>query len=200
MFKTSLRLRADKAKEGRCKNLIVVLENPSDPQNIGTVIRNVNALGAEKVYVVDGNEVIPNDWQQMREKTRLIKSSAGSIKWTFIKKFKSTDECMDHLEKNNFVSIVTSPHVKGKTNIVLQDGDFTQKKLAIWFGNEALGISDRAIDRSVACVAIEQYGIVESLNLATSTGIVLYEVTKQRRAYNKKHKHERKTTTPIKQQ
>lgn len=125
----------------------------------------------------------------MRNKKKLLDISASAVKWTFIKKFKTTEECINHLEKNGFVSIVTSPHIKGKTNILLQDGDFTQKKLAVWFGNEARGISDTAVSHSVACVQIEMYGIVESLNLATSTGIVLYEITKQRREYQKTHKN-----------
>jgi len=33
------------------------------------------------------------------------------------------------------------------------------------------------------CVAIPMFGMIESLNLGTSSGIVLYEVTKQRRGY-----------------
>ena len=104
---------------------------------------------------------------------------------------------MNHLEKNGFTSIVTSPHIRGKTNVLLQDGDFTQGKLAVWFGNEARGISDLAISHSAACIQIEMYGIIESLNLATSTGIVLYEITKQRREYQKTHKSARRKNPPI---
>jgi tRNA (guanosine-2'-O-)-methyltransferase len=37
------------------------------------------------------------------------------------------------------------------------------------------------------CIAIPMFGVVESLNLATSSGIVLYEVTKQRREYQSKY-------------
>jgi len=42
--KSSLRKRADEIKEFRCKYLIAVLENPKDIRNIGTTIRNINAL------------------------------------------------------------------------------------------------------------------------------------------------------------
>jgi tRNA (guanosine-2'-O-)-methyltransferase len=49
--KPSLRAKADKIKSFRCKNLIVVIEYPNDLRNIGTVIRNVNALGVEKAYL-----------------------------------------------------------------------------------------------------------------------------------------------------
>lgn len=195
--RTSLRRKADHAKTGQCKNLIVVLESPRNLENIGTVIRNVNALGAEKLYIVDRFDVLPIDWSTMRNKKKLLDISASAVKWTFVKKFKTTDECMNHLEKNGFTSIVTSPHIRGKTNVLLQDGDFTQGKLAVWFGNEARGISDLAISRSTACVQIEMYGIIESLNLATSTGIVLYEITKQRRQYQKTHKYARRKNPPI---
>jgi len=68
--------------------------------------------------------------------------------------------------------------------MLLHEGDFTAyPKLAVWFGSEAIGISARAVERSVACVSIPMFGMVESLNLGTSSGIVLYEVAKQRREY-----------------
>ena len=183
------RRRADTIKRFRCKNLIVVIEDPHNPRNIGTVVRNVNALGAEKVYVVDSRRVLPDDWQELREEPKLSKLSVSAIKWTFVRRFDSTEECLTHLEKNRFVSIATSPHVKGKTNIFLHEGDFTEHaKLAVWFGNEARGISDLAVERSEMCVSIPMFGMIESLNLGTSTGIVLYEVAKQRREYQSKYR------------
>lgn len=51
--KKPARKRADAVKPFLCKNLIAVIEDPQNPRNICTVIRNVNALGLEKVYVVD---------------------------------------------------------------------------------------------------------------------------------------------------
>lgn len=183
----SVRQRADAIRDFRCKNLIAVLEEPSDVKNIGTVIRNANALGVEKVYIVDPNGALPDDWQDMRERRSLAKTSVSAVKWTFVKRFDSTKACFDHLEKNNFVSVVTSPHVKGKTNIYLHEGDFSgYSKLAVWFGNEGRGISPEAVERCAMCVAIPMFGMIESLNLGTSSGIVLYEVTRQRRAYQSK--------------
>lgn len=187
--KPSVRERADAIKQFRCKNLIAVLECPTDVKNIGTVIRNVNALGVEKVYVVDPRRSLPNDWQDLREQKSVSKTSVSAVKWTFVKRFDSTDECFDYLESKNFRSIVTSPHVKGKTSIFLHEGDFTvHHKLAVWFGSEAVGISDRAVERSDMCVCIPMFGMIESLNLGTSSGIVLYEVTKQRREYQSKYR------------
>lgn len=183
-LKSTLRKRADEIREFRCKNLIAVIENPNRIQNIGTVIRNVNALGVEKTYVVDEAGALPEDWQELRNKKSISKTSASAVKWSFVKRFDNTKECLEHLQKNNFVSHVTSPHMKGKENIYLDKADFTvHKKLAIWFGNERKGVSKLAVENSEMCINIPMYGIIESLNLATTTGIVLYEATKQRRAY-----------------
>ena len=80
---------------------------------------------------------------------------------------------------------MTSPHVKGKQNFKLNEGKYTHSLLAVWFGNESKGISNEAIENSKFCVQMEMYGMVESMNLGSSTGIVLHEVTKQRRNYKK---------------
>ena len=185
---SQLRQRAKAIKPHRCKNLIVVLENPMDIKNIGTVIRNVNALGVEKTYIVDSRRSLPEDWEQMRERKSLSKTSVSAIKWSFVKRFDSTVQCLDHLERYRYTSVVTSPHIKGKKNHVLHEADYTQPKLAIWFGNESRGISQAAVERSDFCISIPMFGMIESLNLGTTTGIVLYEVTKQRRAYQEKYK------------
>ena len=187
--KKSVRKRADEIKPFRCKNLIAVLENPTDVKNIGTVIRNVNALGVEKIYIVDPRRALPDDWHDLRSEKSVSKTSVSAVKWTFVKRFDSTDACFDHLEAMGFKSIVTSPHVKGKTSIFLHEGDYTaHAKLAVWFGSEATGISDLAVERAEMCVCIPMFGMIESLNLGTSSGIVLYEVAKQRRNYQSKYR------------
>ncbi len=187
--KNTVRQRADKISPYRCKNLIAVLENPSNIKNIGTVIRNVNALGVEKTYIIDPRRALPDDWQDMREKKSLSKTSVSAIKWSFVKRFDSTEECIEHLNKNHFISIVTSPHIKGKRNAILHEVDYTiYTKLAVWFGSESRGISNLAVEHSEICVSIPMFGMIESLNLGTTSGIVLYEVTKQRREYQKKYK------------
>ncbi len=190
--KPSVRKRAEAIRSFRCKNLVAVIEDPLDIRNIGTVVRNVNALGVEKVYVVDPRNALPDDWQDMRERKSLSSTSVSAVKWTFVKRFESTTDCLDHLEKLGFVSIVTSPHVKGRTNVYLDEGDYTEHtKLAVWFGNEKHGISELAVERSDMCVAIPMFGMIESLNLGTSSGIVLYEVAKQRREYQSQYRRSR---------
>jgi len=186
--KPGVRRRANAIKPFQCKHLIAVLEWPQDMLNIGTVIRNVNAMGVEKVYIIDPKKSLPDDWQDMRTRKKLSSTSVSAIKWTFVKRFDSTADCLRHLESKGYNSIVTSPHVKGKESLYLHEGDFTQfPKLAVWFGNESRGISAEAVESSIMCVAIPMFGMIESLNLGTSSGIVLYEITKQRRAYQSQY-------------
>jgi len=195
--KPSVRKRADAIRPYRCKNLIAVLEDPEDIKNIGTVIRNVNALGVEKVYVVDPKHSLSDDWQELRERRSLSGTSVSAVKWTFVKRFDSTRDCLEHLKKKNYTSIVTSPHRKGHRNEILHDADYTAyTKLAVWFGNEGRGITDEAAEASEMCISIPMFGMIESLNLGTSSGIVLYEVTKQRREYQSKYT-KRKRRKPI---
>ena len=181
---TRIRKRANAVKPFRCRHTIAVLEAPRDILNLGTVIRNVDALGIEKVYVVDPDRKLPDDWEELRERRSVMRTSSSASKWVFVKRFNSTAECHAHLKQNGFRSVVTSPHVKGKTSLYLDEVDFTQfNKLAVWFGTEGSGITDEAVQKSELCVAIPMFGMIESLNLGTSSGIVLYEVAKQRRAY-----------------
>lgn len=186
--RSQVRKRAKAIKPYRCKNLIAVIENPKDIKNIGTIIRNVNALGVEKTYIVDPKNKLPDNWQDMRERPSLSQTSVSAIKWSFVKRFDSTEDCLLYLEKKRFTSIVTSPHRKGKKTVILHEGDYTHPRVAVWFGNESRGISDLAVERSEFCVTIPMFGMIESLNLGTTSGIVLYEITKQRREYQEKYK------------
>ncbi|MCK5321191.1 RNA methyltransferase [Candidatus Pacearchaeota archaeon] len=191
--KNRIRKRAKEISPYRCKYLIAVIENPKDIKNIGTIIRNVNALGVEKAYIIDPKHKLPDDWQEMRGNGSLSGASVSAIKWSFVKRFDSTEDCIKHLQKDRYISIVTSPHIKGNENVILHEGDFTKyTKLAVWFGNESKGISDVAVKHSDLCVSIPMFGMVESLNLGTTSGIVLYEITKQRREYHRKYKYRNK--------
>ena len=103
-MKSSLRIKADRAKQYRCKNLIVVLENPKTIENVASTLRNIDALGAEKLYVIDGYKLLPPDWEEMRERNSLKKISVSASKWVYTKRFDNTQECINHLN-NKFCDI-----------------------------------------------------------------------------------------------
>lgn len=161
------------------KYFICVLENPKDIMNIAAAMRNVSAFGVEKLYVI-GNKEIVKDFETARSNKRLANLSVGANKWVFVKQFNTTTECIDHLREQRYAIMATSSHLKDKENISLYEGDFTDKRIAVWFGNESVGASDEALEVADACIQIPMGGIVESLNLGTSTGIVLSFISNQR--------------------
>jgi len=191
-----LREKANEASKKKCNTLICVLENPKNMQNIGAVIRTAHCLGVGKLYIIEESKIpqrtkddlnVVRPWREhLRHNSSLMNSSSSAIKWTYLRKFSSSQECLEYLKKKNYTSIVTSPHIKGKNNVLLSDGNYTDKKLAVWFGNETVGISNLVVNAADRCIQIPMCGIVESFNLAVSAGIVLYEITQQRRLFIEK--------------
>ena len=169
-------------KHLRHKYYICVLENPTDIMNIASTLRNVSAFGVEKLYVVGGKKIV-QDFETSRKNKRLTNLSVGSNKWVFVKQFDTTKDCVEHLRKNLYTIAVTSSHPKGEGNTNLYEETFTHKRLAVWFGSESKGISDEAVKSADMCIQIPMGGIVESLNLGTSTGIVLSYISYQRLKY-----------------
>src|SRR3989344_198911 len=175
----AVRDRIREIKHLRNRYFICVLENPRDIANIASAIRNISAFGVEKLYMIGGAKNILHDFESSRNNKRLTNISVGANKWVFVKYFDTTSECVTHLKKNLYTIAVTSSHGK-KKNVNLYEETFTQKRLAVWFGNESHGISDEAVNSADMCIQIPMGGIVESLNLGTSTGIVLSYIGYQR--------------------
>lgn len=185
-----IRDRIREIKHLQNKNFICVLEEPKNVVNIASAMRNISAFGVEKLYVI-GSKKHVKDFETSRKDKKLANVSVGANKWVFVKQFNNTEECIKHLRSKGFTIAVTSSHIKGKNNVDLYRTAFTQKKLAVWFGNESKGISDVASKEADMCIQIPMGGIVESLNLGTSTGVVLGFISYQRLQYvfeNKKVK------------
>jgi tRNA (guanosine-2'-O-)-methyltransferase len=178
----SVRERIRSIKHLQNKYFICVLENPTDDVNIGSALRNICAFGVSKLYIVGGSKPYV-DFETTRNNKHLTNLSVGANKWVFVRHFKTTSECISYLRKNLYTIAVTSSHLQNKDNVDLYEGNFTQRRIAVWFGNESKGISQEAIDNADLCIQIPMGGIVESLNLGTSTGIVLSYISYQRLKY-----------------
>lgn len=174
-----VRDRIRQVKHLQNKYYICVLENPTDIVNIASAMRNISAFGVEKLYVV-GNNALVKDFETSRNNKHLKNVSVGANKWVFVKQFDTTADCIAHLRENRYTIAVTLSHIKGKENVNLYEDTFIQKRLALWFGNEAKGISAEAAAEADMCIQIPMGGIVESLNLGTSTGIILSYIGYQR--------------------
>lgn len=184
---SALRQKANKAQKTRCRTLLCVLENPGSLVNVGAVIRNVDALGIAKLYIVSSTfkqEKFPKPGRGHKTSRVLQGTSAGASRWVYVHVFSTAKDCFAHLAKQHFVSVMTSPHETSSPRLDLAS-DFTRfRRLAIWFGNEAAGLSAEALQHGIATLQLPMFGMVESLNLAVCTGIVLHTVAVQRRNFS----------------
>jgi len=152
----------------RQPDLRVVLEEVTNTHNASAVVRTCDAAGILYVDIISPtkepfpvNEAI----------------STRAEKWIQLHYHSSASECFVSLRKRGFK--IAATHL-GEESLPYTDLDYTQA-LAIVFGNESEGISGEALDLADYRIKIPMIGMVQSLNLSVSVGIILYEAMKQRR-------------------
>ena len=157
----------------RQPDLRVVLEEVTNTHNASAVARTCDAAGI--LYL----DIISSD----REPLPVNKAiSTRAEKWLHFTYYPSTRKCLKQLKKDGFKIAVTQ---LGDKSFPYTDLDYTQP-LALVFGNESEGISDEALKLADYVVSIPMFGMVQSLNLSVSVGIILYEAIRQRLRKNEK--------------
>ncbi len=148
--------------------LLVVLDAIQDPGNLGTIIRTADAAGADAVILLPGScdAFMP----------KVIRATAGSI-FNLPLIYAEPDALVDWLHKKKIQFAVTAADA-GKT---VFEADLSEG-IAIAFGNEAHGLSDHLRKTADLFLNIPIFGKAESLNVATSAAICLYEAVRQRKS------------------
>ena len=152
---------------------VIVLENIADEHNAAAVWRSADAFGFQKIYLVFSVE------KSFNPKKVGKKSSASANKWLSFKTFKSINECYKELKNEGYKIYATVLDEDSKN---LQSTIFSLRKIALVFGNEHRGLSEEAIKGADEKIYIPMKGMVQSLNLSVSAGILMYEVSRQRSA------------------
>lgn len=140
---------------------VILLEDIKDLGNLGTIIRTSVAFGADAIVLYGESVDIYNP--------KCVRASVGQL-WKIpiieIKNFEELSETFKTFER-----IATLP----RSNNLLKTFKANYPCL-VMFGSEANGLSDELINFSTDSVKIEMAQTVESLNLATSVAVVLYEI------------------------
>jgi len=163
--------KIQKIMSARQSGCVVVLEDISDPHNAGAVIRTAEAFGISEVWLIF------NEGKTFNPRKVGDKSASHANKWIKFKKFKSSRECIEVLRKNGYEIVVTAlvPNVES-----IYSASFKNDKIALFFGNEHSGLSLETIEAADRRVSIPMRGMVQSLNISVTAGIVMYEVVRQR--------------------
>lgn len=144
----------------------VVLEGIRDPGNLGTIIRTADAVKATGV-ILAGDTCDPWSFEAIR-------GSMGSFARVHLAKA-SVDEFLAW--RKGWTGRVVGTHLKTDTDF--RKGDYAQPLLLV-MGSESNGLSDGMAKACSGLVKIPMAGGAESLNLAVSTGIMLYEISRNR--------------------
>ena len=155
-------------KEKPKGDLFLILENIQDPGNLGTLFRTAEAAGVNHIFL-SRNTVDPFS-------PKVVRSTMGSL---FRLPF-SIEE--------NLLFLCESLKSAGVQVFALDlDGKKThfqaafQGPSAFLFGNEGNGLTKELSQCATEKLLIPMEGKIESLNVATSASIVLYEAVRQRR-------------------
>lgn len=153
----SFHLPAPSLAKAKC----VALVSPQDPGNVGTILRTMDAVGADALLLVEGGVELYHP--------TVVRSSMGTIFWKPV--YQATfDEFLKWARRKKIQLIGTSAHGDVEYQTFVPDLPWL-----LILGNEQKGLSE---DQTRACdvtVSLPMKGRVSSLNLAVAAGVLLYQ-------------------------
>jgi TrmH family RNA methyltransferase len=147
--------------------LFVVAESIEKPGNLGTILRSADAVGADAVIVCDRCTDIYNP--------NVVRASVGTLFTLLVVEAKGAD-AYTWLKEKGVQVVAATPAA---------ELDYSDAKLAgpvaIVVGTEQLGLTELWMKAADIRVRIPMRGVADSLNVATATTLLLYEVLRQRK-------------------
>lgn len=148
--------------------LFVALHRIGNPSNLGAILRTAEAAGVDGVIVTKGS----SDAFSVKALRSALGANLRLPLWTG----STLEEVADWAKSNGYLMTAADAH--SKTSYT--DLDWSASRVLV-FGSEAHGLSDGESNLIGETITIPMENDVESLNLAVSCGILLYEARRQRR-------------------
>jgi len=145
---------------------VLLLDNIEDPHNLGAIIRTANLAGAHGV-------IIPKN-RAVGLTSTVARTSAGALNYTPVVKVTNIKQTIEELKKRGlwFVCADMGGETMYKLNLT--------GPIGLVIGNEGDGVS-RLVKESCDFVAsIPMKGDIDSLNASVATGVLAYEIVRQR--------------------
>ncbi len=153
-------------EEGR-DPFILLLDGITDVRNFGAIARTAEAAGVDAIVIAARKSVSVS--------ADAIKTSAGALTRIPVCKVESIPETIRFLQQSGIK--VYGATEKAELNYFEQT---YSGPAAIVMGSEDTGISEAVLKRTDALVKIPMMGEIASLNVSVATGVLLFEVLKQR--------------------
>ena len=162
---------AAKLKAVKRNPIYFILENVYDTYNVGGLFRLADALAIEKMYLCGEMETPPN--------SRIKKASIGTYKVVPWEYKESAKEAVLALHNRPYttapVEFVAVEQARSAVDYRKASYSFP---LALIFGNETTGVSEKTLALCDKIVEIPMWGINKSLNVIVSAAIVGYWAVK----------------------
>lgn len=146
----------------------VVAEAIEKPGNLGTILRSSDAVGCDGVIVCDRCTDIYNP--------NVVRASVGTL-FTLPVVEAASEATLSYLRSHGVQVVAATP----SATLEFTEADLAGP-VAIVVGTEQLGLSSLWMDAADLRVRIPMRGVADSLNVATATTLLLYEVLRQRKA------------------
>lgn len=145
----------------------VALDRVRDPGNLGTVMRTVDAVGAKGVILV-GDVTDPFSLETVR-------ATMGSV-FSVPVALATQDEFLGWAK--NFSGLIVGTHLKGAVDY--RTIKYGGRPVVLMMGNEQQGLPDNLAAACQSLARIPQAGRADSLNLAVATGVMLFEIRREK--------------------
>ena len=153
------------------KNILVMLDNITDVGNFGAILRNCSAFGVDGVIISKNRSVEVSQ--------RVSKISAGALEEIKVYNVTNIINTIQKLKRHDFWIYGTS--LGQNAEIKPADSLDYFFPLAVVFGSEGKGIGKLVEQNCDFLVKIEMPGSMQSLNVSTSSGIMLYLINNCRK-------------------
>lgn len=144
---------------------VLILDQVTDPQNIGAIIRSAVAFNTLALILQDKNSPA--------ETGALVKASAGMIEHLPICRVTNLSRAIEQLKEAGFWTIGMDGYAQTTIDKLKKGG-----KNAIIMGSEGKGMRRLVEEACDITIKLPMNEKVESLNVATAAAIVLYEMNK----------------------
>ncbi len=145
---------------------IILLDEIEDPHNFGAIIRSAECVGAHGIIIKNRNQAMVT--------ATVVSASAGASEYMKIARVNNLSKTIEELKQVGLWfacadmdgSLMTETNLKGSIGLVV--------------GNEGRGVSRLVREKCDFVVKIPMKGHIDSLNVSVATGVLLYEINRQR--------------------
>lgn len=157
----------ESAKEKK-NPLLLILDSIQDTRNLGAIFRTAECAGVDGVIITKHNSAPVNDVA--------IKTSAGAVTYLKISSVNNLVNTIKILKQEGFWILGSS--LEGAKDYTAVDYNIP---IALIIGNEEKGIRRLTSENCDILIKIPMVGKIQSLNVSVASGILLFEILKQKK-------------------